>query len=206
MRPAARPLPDEAAQELDALLTRRRQLLEMLRPSAIASGRPCAPVARAASSTHIRWLERELADVDRDLGRHHRAESRLARAGRPAAERAGRGPGRRRTLLADLPELGQLTRKQIATLVGVAPLARDTGTLRGRRLVWGGRATVRAVLYMARARRHALQPGHPRLLPAPRRGGQAEEARARRLHAEAAHDPQRDGARTGTHWRHSAVA
>ena len=93
-----------------------------------------------------------------------------------------------RTLLADLPELGQLNRKQIAALVGVAPLARDSGTLRGKRVVWGGRAPVRAVLYMGAlvaARRNAVIRAFYRRLDG---GRQAEEGGAHRLHAQAAHD------------------
>jgi transposase len=86
----------------------------------------------------------------------------------------GIGPVVSRTLLADLPELGRLNRKQIAALVGVAPLARDRGTLRGKRVVWGGRAPVRAVTLHGRARRHPTQHGHSRLLPSPRRGRQVE--------------------------------
>ena len=97
---------------------------------------------------HLRWLERRVAAVDRDLDDTiqrspvWRAKETLLRTV-PGLE-----PVVSRTLLADLPELGRLNRKQIAALVGVAPLARDSGTLRGKRTVWGGRAPVRAVLYM----------------------------------------------------------
>jgi hypothetical protein len=98
-----------------------------------------------------------------------------------------------RTLLADVPELGHLNRKQIAALIGVAPLARDGGTLRGKRMVWGGRAPVRAVLYMG-ARRDPSDSGHPRVLPPSPGRGQAKEGRAHRLHAQTPHDPQRHDA------------
>ncbi len=147
VRPTPRLLPDEAAQALDAVLTRRRQLLEMLTAERNRLGLARAPVARRIR-THIRWLQRELAEVDRDLGRLIE-QSPVWRAQDDLLQSVpGVGPIVSRTLLGELPELGRLTHKQIAALVGVAPLARDSGTLRGRRLVWGGRAPVRAVLYM----------------------------------------------------------
>jgi len=148
VRPEPRALPDEAAQALDALLTRRRQVLEML----IAERNRlehALPAVRRGITQHIRWLERQLHDVDRDLDDSiqgspiWRAKENLLRSA------PGVGPVLSRTLIGELPELGTLPRKQIAALVGVAPLARDSGTLKGKRLVWGGRAPVRAALYMA---------------------------------------------------------
>src|SRR6266516_3518096 len=98
---------------------------------------------------HIHWLERQLGDVDHELEEAVQA-SPLWRAQDDLLQSVpGVGPVLSRTLLAELPELGRLSRKEIAALVGVAPLARDSGTWRGRRAVWGGRAPVRAVLYMA---------------------------------------------------------
>ena len=97
---------------------------------------------------HLRWLEQRISAIDRDLADTiqrnptWRAQEQLLRSV------PGIGPVICRTLLADLPELGQLNRRQVAALVGVAPLAADSGQRRGRRLVWGGRAPVRAVLYM----------------------------------------------------------
>jgi transposase len=148
VRPEPRALPDEAANALDALLTRRRQVLEML----IAERNRlehALPAVRRGITQHIRWLERQLHDVDRDLDDSiqgspiWRAKDNLLRSA------PGVGPVLSRTLIGELPELGTLPRKQIAALVGVAPLARDSGTLKGKRLVWGGRAPVRAALYMA---------------------------------------------------------
>src|SRR5688572_27120009 len=98
---------------------------------------------------------------------------------------------------ADLPELGRLSRREIAKLVGVAPLSRDSGTMRGRRFVQGGRATVRAVLYMAAlvaTRRNAAERRDPGLLPAPHRGRETAETRAGGVHAETADDAHRDRA------------
>lgn len=148
VRPEPRPLPDEAAQALDALLTRRRQLLEMLVAEKNRLGFARPPVRRGITQ-HIRWLERRLADVDHDLAAMIEA-SPVWRAKDDLLQSVpGVGPVLSRTLLGELPELGQLNRKQIAALVGVAPLARDSGTLRGKRLVWGGRAPIRTVLYMS---------------------------------------------------------
>jgi transposase len=148
VRPTPRPLPDAAAQALDALLTRRRQLLEMLVAEKNRLGLARRPIRRGITQ-HIRWLERQLADVDDDLGQLieqspvWRAQDNLLQSV------PGVGPVLSRTLLGELPELGQLNRKQIAALVGVAPLACDSGTQRGRRIVWGGRAPIRTVLYMS---------------------------------------------------------
>jgi transposase len=134
-------------QQLEALMTRRRQLLDMLAAERKRLEHAVASIRREIPR-HIRWLERRVAAVDRDRDDTiqqspvWRVKENLLRTA------PGVGPVVSRTLLADLPELGQLNRKQIAALVGVAPLARDSGTLRGKRVVWGGRAPVRAVLYM----------------------------------------------------------
>lgn len=148
VRPAPRPLPDEAAQALDALLTRRRQLIGML-----TAERNRLLVARAAVrrdlQQHIRWLERRLAAADGEL--HTAVKASPVWRVKDDLLQSVPGIGRvvSLTLLAELPELGRLTHKEIAALVGVAPLNRDSGTLRGKRLVYGGRAPVRAALYMA---------------------------------------------------------
>ena len=148
VRPAPRPLPDEAARCLDALLTRRRQLIDMLTAEKNRLGFARDPVKRDITQ-HIRWLAKRLADVDGDLQEAVSA-SPLWQA-KEDLLRSVPGVGRVTavTLLAELPELGRLSRREIAALVGVAPLNRDSGTLRGKRMVWGGRAPVRAVLYMA---------------------------------------------------------
>jgi transposase len=149
VQPTPRPLPDEAAQALDAVLTRRRQVLEMLQAERNRLGFARAPQIRRGIQHHIRWLERQLGDVDHDLEATIQA-SPVWRATEDLLRSVpGIGPVVSRTLIGELPELGQLSRKQIAALVGVAPHARDSGTLRGKRMVWGGRAQVRAVLYMS---------------------------------------------------------
>jgi transposase len=152
VRPTVRPLPDAAAQELDALLTRRRQLLEMLGAERNRLGQVFGqgkrPV-RKSLKAHITYLERELRLADTDLGAMVRQSPAWRERDDLLQSVPSVGPVLSRTLLADLPELGRLSRREIAKLVGVAPLSRDSGTFRGRRFVQGGRASVRAVLYMA---------------------------------------------------------
>ena len=146
--PEPRPLPEAATEALSALLTRRRQLLEMLTAEHNRLGFARAPQIRRGLQQHIRWLERQLAGVD-NLGQTIQA-SPVWRATEDLLRSVpGIGPVVSRTLIGGLPELGRLNRKQIAALVGVAPHARDSGTLRGKRMVWGGRAPVRAALYMS---------------------------------------------------------
>lgn len=147
VQPPVRPLPAAATQGLAALVTRRRQLVDML--TAERNRLSCAPkVLHQELQAHIRWLERRLTALDTDLDQAIRT-SPVWRAQEDLLRSVpGVGPIVARTLLAQLPELGTLSSKTIAALVGVAPLNRDSGLFRGRRMVWGGRATVRAVLYM----------------------------------------------------------
>jgi len=148
VRPEPRPLPDAQAQELTALLQRRRQLVEML--TAEKNRLPLASRRiRPQLQTHIEWLHKQIAQFDEDLRQLIRSSPLWREKDDLLRSAPGVGPVLATTLLAALPELGQLTRQQIAALVGVAPLNRDSGTLRGRRTVWGGRAQVRAVLYMS---------------------------------------------------------
>jgi transposase len=152
VRPAVRPLPDAAAQELEALLTRRRQLLDMVQAERNRLGQVFGrgkTAVKKSLKNHIAYLERELRMVDSDLGVLVQASPVWRERDELLQSVPGVGPVLSRTLLADLPELGRLSRRQIAKLVGVAPLSRDSGTMRGRRFVQGGRAPVRAVLYMA---------------------------------------------------------
>jgi transposase len=148
VRPTPRPLPDDTVRALDALLTRRRQLLGML--TAERNRLPLAPPpVRRDLQQHIRFLERRIREADDDL--HSAVKASPAWRVKDDLLQSVPGVGRvvSLTLLAELPELGRLSHKEIAALVGVAPLNRDSGTLRGKRLVYGGRAPVRAVLYMA---------------------------------------------------------
>lgn len=148
VRPEVRPIPDEASRQLDALLTRRRQITGM-----IVAERNRAEMAPAALKKgiekHIRFLHRELDSIDAEMT--WAIQSSPVWRAKEALYRSvpGIGPVIAFTLLADLPELGTLTHKEIAALVGVAPHARDSGTLKGKRMVFGGRASVRSMLYLA---------------------------------------------------------
>lgn len=148
VRPAVRALPDEVTLELRALIARRRQITEMI----VAERNRLSGASKSVRKridAHIRWLEAELERADKDLDQSIR-QSPIWQENQDLLQSVpGIGPVISRTLIAQLPELGKLNRKQIAALVGIAPLNRDSGTLRGRRTIWGGRASVRAVLYMA---------------------------------------------------------
>ena len=147
IQPALRPLPDEQTQALAALVTRRRQLVEMLIAEKNRLRQAPKPI-RPSLQAHIAWLEQALQQADTDLAEAIQ-HSPVWRENEALLQSApGVGPVLSTTLLATVPELGTLAHKQIAALVGVAPLNRDSGTLRGRRTVWGGRAQARAVLYM----------------------------------------------------------
>jgi transposase len=148
VKPQVRPLPDAQARELAEFVVRRRQVVEMI----VAEKARLAGVRGATRSdiaAHIAWLEKRLDGLDNDL--QAIVEASPVWCAKQDLLQSAPGVGRilSLTLLAELPELGSLTGKQIASLVGVAPLNRDSGTMRGRRSVWGGRAQVRAVLYMA---------------------------------------------------------
>jgi len=148
IRPEPRALPSAAVRELDAVVTRRRQVLEMLQAERDRHPLARGKVARQIQQ-HIAWLERQLTGLDDELRRLIEA-SPVWRAKEDLLRSVpGIGPVTTATLLAALPELGTLSRHQIAALVGVAPFARDSGTLRGTRAIWGGRTSVRCVLYMA---------------------------------------------------------
>jgi len=147
IRPTPRPLPDTQTQELRALLSRRQQLIGM---RTAEQNRLAGTSERLTQDieAHIAWLNARIATLEADLETLLRA-SPLWRANDDLLQSVpGIGPVCARTLLLELPELGTLTRQQIAALVGVAPLNCDSGTLRGRRTIWGGRAHVRTVLYM----------------------------------------------------------
>ena len=148
MRPASRPLPDAQSKELMALVARRRQLVEMITAEKNRL-RTAARRIRPKVQEHVLWLEENLEDLDRDLGEFIRSSPMWNGKDQLLRSAPGVGPVLSMTLLSDLPELGALNRGEIAALVGVAPFNRDSGALRGKRQVWGGRGQVRAALYMA---------------------------------------------------------
>jgi transposase len=147
IRPAPKPLPEEEIRALQGILARRRQLVGMLTAENNRLPTASKPVAKRIAA-HIRWLEKELSRTDRDLEEAIKSSPTLGENEALLRSVPGVGPVLARTLLAQVPELGTLTHKRVAALVGVAPLNRDSGTLRGRRSIWGGRAEVRAALYM----------------------------------------------------------
>ena len=173
VRPPVRPIADADAQELDALLARRRQLLDMLQAErnrlGQVFGRGKLRVKKSLTQ-HITFLERELRRADTDLGALVRASAAWRERDDLLQSVPGVGRVLALTMLAELPELGRLSRREIAKLVGVAPFSRDSGTQRGRRFVQGGRAAVRAVLYMgtlvATRRNTVIRAFYQRLLAA----------------------------------------
>jgi transposase len=150
LRPAVRAIPDETSAELALVVQRRRQLQEMLQAEEQRAQLTMVRGAvRANLAAHIAWLRASLEETDRALRTLVEASPAWRAQDALLQSVPGVGPTLAVTLLAELPELGRLSRREIAALVGVAPLARDSGTLRGRRTVWGGRREVRRVLYMA---------------------------------------------------------
>lgn len=154
IQPAAHAIPDEVTVLLDALVTRRRQLVQML--AAEKNRRAGLLIQRTPNKTvvkniddHITWLEKQLSDLETQIrdAIHNspawRAKDDLLRG------MTGVGRVTSATLLSDVPELGTLNRRKIAALVGLAPFNRDSGKMKGRRAIWGGRAAVRSALYMA---------------------------------------------------------
>jgi transposase len=149
IRPEVRPLPDAAARELDALLDRRRQLVGM---RAMEKGRLDA--ARGARvrrdlEAHIRWLDERVAALDREMDERIRSDPTWKANDALLRGIPGIGPVASRTLLAAVPELGRLDRREISALVGLAPMADESGRRRGARQIVGGRRAVRCVLFMA---------------------------------------------------------
>jgi transposase len=148
VQPAVRPLSDEATRELISLVTRRRQLTGMITAerNRLAGARGHV---RQDIEDHIEWLKRRLKDMDDDLKKTVRSCEIWRVKDDILQSTPGVGPVVSATLIAQLPELGRLNGKQIAALVGVAPINRDSGVFRGRRSVSGGRRSVRSALYMA---------------------------------------------------------
>lgn len=177
-----KPLADAELQRLQALVLRRRQLVQMI-TSERQRMRISHVAARPSIERVIEFLKTELGDSDADVAAHvqrHHAELATALASVP-----GIGAASVAVLLAELPELGKLDRRRVAALVGVAPLNRDSGQMRGQRTIWGGRADVRRTLYMATltAVRHnpLIKTHYERLLAAGKRKKVALVACMRKL-------------------------
>ena len=148
VKPEVRPLPDAAERELKALMARRRQLVEMLTQEKNRL-HMAALCVQSDVESHVKWLEKKIKDIDGDLAKAIHSSPVWQEKENLLRSVPGIGPVTCCVLLADLPELGRLNRKQIAALVGVAPFNRDSGLYAGRRAVWGGRASCRTALYMA---------------------------------------------------------
>jgi transposase len=147
-QPVVRPLPDEKTRLLQALMARRRQLVEMLTMEKNRLQQASPPLVKPITK-HIQWLQKQLEDLDEDLGEQIRQSDVWREKDEILRSVPGIGEVTSRTLLAELPELGEVSGKQIAALAGLAPLNCDSGKRQGHRTIWGGRATVRAALYMA---------------------------------------------------------
>lgn len=147
-KPDLRPLPDDSTRELQALLARRSQVVEMV----TAEKNRCRTATQRLQpqiQEHIRYMEKQLKELEQGLSELLSSSPVWRTKEKLLGSVPGVGPVLTVTLLAGLPELGLLNRREIAALVGVAPFNRDSGTLRGKRTVWGGRSSVRATLYMA---------------------------------------------------------
>ena len=148
VRPEPRPLPDEAARHLGELVARRRQLVEMIGSESQRRRQLNDPRLARRVEVHLAWLQKELARIETDIGDAVRGSAAWRATEDLLVSVPGIGMTSARLLIAELPELGHLDRRQIASLVGVAPINRDSGSFRGRRMVMGGRADVRKALYM----------------------------------------------------------
>jgi transposase len=148
MQPTPRPQPDAATQQLSAVVARRQQVVDMLTAEKNRLPQQLEPALRKRLRAHITWLTKELERTEQELTQliqqspAWRVQDELMQSAK------GVGPILSQTLLAEVPELGQLNRKQMAALIGVAPFNRESGGYQGKRRIWGGRARVRAVLYM----------------------------------------------------------
>jgi transposase len=149
VRPTPRPLPDDQARALGELVARRRQIVEMMTAERNRRHQMTARKRLKAIERHLDWLQKELSEIEQELDQTIRGTPVWRESEDLLKSVPGVGDTLARTLIAELPELGRLTGKQIAALVGVAPFNRDSGQWRGKRMIAGGRAPIRSVLYRA---------------------------------------------------------
>jgi transposase len=160
VRPAVRPLPDAQAQKMQELLARRGQLVGMRTMEKNRLGTAVDRTVRRSLEAHVAWLTEQIDDAEEQLGQAIERSDVWKAKDELLQSIEGIGPGVSRVLLFDLPELGALTREQIAALAGLAPMNRDSGRLSGKRFIKGGRAAVRSAVYMAS---HAARKWNPAL-------------------------------------------
>lgn len=149
IRPQARQLKDEDTCALNDMVSRRRQLIDMRVQETLRLGTAASKPLQKNLNKHIAWLDKRIAEIDNDLTKRLRGSGVWRTKDDLLRGIPGVGAVTTLTMLAKCPELGTLNRREIASLTGVAPLANDSGKHRGKRFIWGGRADVRAVLYMA---------------------------------------------------------
>jgi transposase len=149
VRPEARAIPSTQVRALADLVARRRQIIDMITAESNRQRPTHDPRLQKSLERHLAWLQHELREIDRDLDGTVRGTPAWRETEDLLASVPGIGPITARTLIAELPELGLLDRRRIAALAGVAPINRDSGSMRGRRMIMGGRTTVRNALFMA---------------------------------------------------------
>src|SRR6476659_1119147 len=198
MKPDVRPLPDEATQLLADLVARRRQIIEMIVAERNRERRDTVRRIKKSIARHVRALEKELAEIDAEIDAGVRGSPAWRDKEDLLASVPGVGPVVARTLIAELPELGTLDKKKIASLAGLAPYTRQSGQWKGKSMIGGGRKSVRCALFLAAlvASRHKPRPqGLPR---SPPRRRQAQDGRPHRRRPQAPHHPQHHPARPKT--------
>ncbi len=183
--PPVRELPDEATRALDALLTRRRQIIEMSVAERQRLGQAASAALKQSIQRLIKALQHELRELDREIGDTVKRTPAWREKENLLRSVPGIGPVISRTLIAAMPELGQLDRRQVASLAGVAPFTRESGKWKGKTFIGGGRSDVRQMLYMGAltATRHnpELAAFYDRLMAAGKAPNQAIIAVARKL-------------------------
>ena len=194
VKPPVRELPGESEKELRGLIARRRQIVGMITAERNRRSKATVYVQRQIEQ-HIAWLRAQLDHLDKDLGDLIQSSSMWRVKDDLLRSVPGVGPVASSVLLVELPELGRLNRRQIASLVGVAPHNRDSGSFRGKRSVWGGRAQVRSTLLHGYPGRYSFQPCDQVLLSEAVRGRKAKESGPHSLHAQVAYHPQHHGPR-----------
>jgi len=146
--PAPRPIQDEASQKLENLLTRRSQISDMIIAEKHRLKQGSDKIVQKHIQNYVNWLESELKDLEKELEDSIRQNAKFAEKVKLYKSMPGVGDNLSYNLVANLGELGHLNQREIAALVGVAPLNRDSGKQRGKRMIWGGRANVRKAFYM----------------------------------------------------------